>query len=364
MHMKFIDEAIIYIKAGDGGRGCVSFRREKYVPRGGPDGGNGGKGGDIIIKASHSRRTLLDLKFKQHYVAEKGEHGKGNNKTGSNGKNVEIIVPVGTVIKDADTNELLADLSEDAQFIVAATGGKGGKGNAFFVSSVNQAPNIAQDGIPGEERKVHLELKLLADVGIIGFPNVGKSTFISKISAARPKIADYPFTTVIPNLGVVKWRDFESFVIADIPGLIKGAHMGMGMGVRFLRHIERASVLLHIIDISGEPHLSAWDNFETINQELACFNPSLTEKPQIVAINKIDLTTTRERIKKDIDIFKNKGLEVFGFSAITGEGVDAIIKEIVKVLSKRNNVAFNLLAPHSKSVTRKKIHNYIWGVFG
>jgi GTP-binding protein len=330
--MKFIDEAKIYVKAGDGGRGCVSFRREKFVPRGGPDGGNGGRGGDVIIRAESSHRTLLDLKYKQHHVAKHGGHGKGSDRTGKDSPDVEIIVPVGTLVKDLDTGELLADLAVEGQSCIVAKGGAGGKGNAWFATSTNQAPRYAQGGINGEERWINLELKLLADVGIIGLPNVGKSTFISKVSAAKPKVADYPFTTLVPHLGVVKYGTQETFVIADIPGLIKGAHEGMGMGTRFLRHIERTSVLLHILDISDESCSDAWQNFETVNRELALFSPALMEKPQVVAINKIDLPATRERLKKEIDIFKKNGVEILAFSAVTGKGIDTVINEITKTL--------------------------------
>ena len=333
--MKFIDEAKIYIKAGDGGRGCVSFRREKFVPHGGPDGGNGGKGGDIIIRADSSHRTLLDLKYRQHHVAKHGGHGKGSNRTGKNSSDVEITVPVGTLVKDADNGDILADLTVDGESFIAARGGVGGKGNAHFATSTNQAPRYAQNGIEGEERWIMLELKLLADVGIIGLPNVGKSTFISKVSAAKPKIADYPFTTLVPHLGVVRYGNMESFVIADIPGLIEGAHEGMGMGTRFLRHIERTSVLLHILDISNEPNSNAWQNFETVNRELALFSPTLTEKTQIVAIGKTDLTPTKERYKKEIDIFREKGIKVFAFSAVTGEGINTVIQEIIKKLNMK-----------------------------
>ncbi|MGA3206752.1 MAG: GTPase ObgE [Syntrophales bacterium] len=336
--MKFIDEARIYVKAGDGGRGCVSFRREKFVPRGGPDGGNGGKGGDIIIRASENHRTLLDLKYKQHHRVKHGGHGKGADRTGRDSPDIEIIVPVGTMIRDSETGDIIADLAVDGETSVVAKGGAGGKGNAWFATSTNQAPRYAQDGIKGEERWITLELKLLADVGIIGLPNVGKSTFISKVSAARPKIADYPFTTLVPHLGVVRYGKLETFVIADIPGLIKGAHEGMGMGTRFLRHIERTSVLLHILDISHESHSDAWHDFETVNRELTLFSPSLIEKQQVVAINKIDLPITRDRIKKEFDIFKRNGVKVLAFSAITGEGIDSVINEITRKLHK-NEVA-------------------------
>ncbi|MEI7591063.1 MAG: GTPase ObgE, partial [Deltaproteobacteria bacterium] len=326
--MKFIDTAKIYLKAGDGGKGCISFRREKFVPRGGPNGGNGGKGGSIIIRASRTHRTLLDLRFRQHHSAPKGEHGQGSDKTGHSGDDIVILVPIGTLIKDIETEEILADLTEDKQDVIVARGGIGGKGNAFFSSSTNQAPRYAQDGIPGDERWVTLELKLLADVGIIGMPNVGKSTFISRVSAAKPKIADYPFTTLIPNLGVVYVEQDESFVVADIPGLIEGAHSGAGMGTKFLRHIERTSILLHILDISDGDENFAERNFAIINNELRLHQIDLINKQQIVAINKIDLPVARERVGKTVDIFRKKQIEVFPFSAVTGEGVKAIISAI------------------------------------
>ena len=330
--MKFIDEARIYVKAGDGGRGCVSFRREKFVPRGGPDGGDGGKGGDIILRASQSHKTLLDLKYKQHHTAKHGGHGKGSNMTGRGSADVVITVPVGTLVTDSETGEIIADLTKDGETVIVAKGGAGGKGNAWFATATNRAPRYAQEGIKGEERQITLELKLLADVGIIGLPNVGKSTFISRVSAARPKIADYPFTTLEPHLGVVRYGESESFVIADIPGLIEGAHEGTGMGTRFLRHVERTSVLLHILDISREPQVHALEDYETVNRELALFSPSLAEKPQVVAINKIDLPAVRERIKKEIDIFAGRGINVLAFSAVTAEGVDRVLNEIARRL--------------------------------
>ncbi len=330
--MRFVDEAKIYIKSGDGGQGCVSFRREKFVPRGGPNGGDGGKGGDIIAVASRSHRTLLDMKFNQHRMAKRGGQGEGSNKTGRSSSDVEIIVPVGTVIRDMETGELLADMTEDGQRVIIARGGIGGRGNARFKTSTNRAPRYAQEGLPGEEKTVSLELKLIADVGTVGFPNVGKSTLISSISAARPKIADYPFTTLKPNLGVVSIGDYETFVIADIPGLIEGAHLGAGLGQKFLRHIERTSILLHIIDISKDPFTGAWDDFETINNELASFSSAVREKPQIVVINKIDLTVTRERLKEQVNIFSDRGIRVFPISAVTREGIKELMKEIVKEL--------------------------------
>jgi GTP-binding protein len=330
--MKFVDEAKIYVKGGDGGRGCVSFRREKYVPKGGPNGGDGGKGGDVIVVASAGHRTLLDLKFQQHHVARHGGHGEGSDCTGRNSDDVIIPVPVGTMIKDDATGETLADLVEDGQRFIVAKGGRGGKGNAFFKTSTNRAPRFAQPGEEGEEHWIRLELKLLADVGVIGFPNAGKSTLISRVSAAKPKIADYPFTTLTPNLGVVKYKDFGTFVIADIPGLIEGAHKGVGLGVKFLKHVERTTVLIHLLDISGEPRVSGWHNFETINRELELYNPALAQKPQVVVIGKMDLTDTRERAEKEIDFFRGKGIEVYKISAVTGEGIEALMSAVVKKL--------------------------------
>jgi GTP-binding protein len=332
--MKFIDEAKIFIQAGHGGRGCVSFRREKFVPRGGPNGGDGGKGGDITFYASHNLATLLDFRYRPRHSAPNGAKGEGNNRTGRSGEDIEIGIPVGTVIIEAESQTILADLTRDGERFIAAKGGIGGKGNAHFTSSTNRAPHFAQDGMPGEERWIILELKLLADVGIIGRPNVGKSTFISRVSAARPKIADYPFTTLVPNLGVVSYGQNQGFVIADIPGLITGAHTGAGMGVQFLKHVERTSILLHILDISGEDYQGAWDLYESINRELGLFNTTLMNKPQIVAINKTDLPVTRERMKKDIDIFREKGIEVLTFSAVTGEGLDEILGRITKQLER------------------------------
>lgn len=330
--MKFIDEAKIYVKAGNGGRGCVSFRREKFVPHGGPDGGDGGHGGDVIVRASLSRRTLLDFKFRQHHVAKNGGDGEGSKRTGKDSDDVEIIVPVGTIVRDADTGECLADLTINGDSFTVAKGGMGGRGNARFATATHQTPRFAQPGIPGEERWITLELKLLADVGIVGFPNVGKSTFISRVSAARPKIADYPFTTLVPHLGVVQYGEHDSFVIADIPGLIEGAHEGTGMGVRFLRHIERTSVLLHIIDVSPEPHQDAWHDYQLINRELELFSPDMLKKKQVVAISKLDLPVTRERWRNAVDSFAQKGIRLFAFSAATGEGVPELCRELIALL--------------------------------
>ena len=332
--MKFVDEAKIFIKAGHGGPGCVSFRREKFVPRGGPDGGEGGKGGDIFFRAAESHRTLLDLKYQQHYLAKNGNYGSGNNRSGKSAEDLEIVVPVGTIVKDFETQEILADLSVNGQTYIVGHGGIGGKGNSHFATSTHQTPRFAQEGMPGDERWLKLELKLLADVGIVGFPNSGKSTFISRVSAARPKIADYPFTTLTPHLGVVKHLDSNSFVMADIPGLIAGAHEGHGMGIQFLKHVERTSLLLHIIDISSEPDNNALVNYKAINKELGFYNPQLLEKPQIVALNKIDLPYIKDQVKKEVARFKKKGIILHPFSAVTGEGITEILNKIIERLNQ------------------------------
>lgn len=332
--MKFIDEAEIYVKAGDGGRGCVSFRREKYIPRGGPDGGDGGKGGDVLIIADNGLISLLDFKYKKHYTAERGEHGQGSNCTGKGGEDIVIRVPVGTVIKDTETGEIIEDLTVNGQSIIIAKGGRGGKGNAFFVSSTYQAPKFAQPGEKGEERWLHLELKLLADVGIIGFPNAGKSTLISHISAAKPKIADYPFTTLQPHLGVVKFGEHKDFIVADIPGLIEGAHKGKGLGIKFLKHIERTSLFIHLIDILPQTERDPKKDFEIINKELTAWNPDMAKKPQIVALNKVDVTEAKERLPMLLEFFKSKDMPTFPISAVTGEGLDKLVKYVGRMVAR------------------------------
>ena len=332
--MKFIDEAEIYVKAGDGGRGCVSFRREKYIPRGGPDGGDGGKGGDVLIIADNGLISLLDFKYKKHYTAERGEHGQGSNCTGKGGEDIVIRVPVGTVIKDTETGEIIEDLTVNGQSIIIAKGGRGGKGNAFFVSSTYQAPKFAQPGEKGEERWLHLELKLLADVGIIGFPNAGKSTLISHISAAKPKIADYPFTTLQPHLGVVKFGEHKDFIVADIPGLIEGAHKGKGLGIKFLKHIERTSLFIHLIDILPQTERDPKKDFEIINKELTAWNPDMAKRPQIVALNKVDVTEAKERLAMLLEFFKSKDMPTFPISAATGEGLDKLVKYIGRMVAR------------------------------
>ncbi len=319
--MKFIDEVRIKVKAGDGGRGCVSFRREKFVPRGGPNGGNGGNGGHVVVMADPQLNTLLDLSYQKHYRAARGEHGRGKDQHGKNGEDRIITVPVGTVIRDARTEEILMDLKNPDDRFVVATGGKGGKGNAFFASSTNRSPRRAQPGLLGEERDLHLELRLLADVGLVGFPNVGKSTLIAAISAARPKIADYPFTTLVPNLGVVSYGEAKSFVLADIPGLIEGAHAGEGLGDRFLKHVSRTSLLVHILDASNIREDEPVADYVAIYRELELFDPSLVQKPHIVVANKIDLLGERRRLKLLEEFCHRKQIPFLAISAVTGEGL-------------------------------------------
>jgi len=334
--MKFVDYVKIYVKAGDGGRGCVSFRREKYVPKGGPDGGDGGKGGDVIIRASSELHTLLDHRYQKTYKAKRGEHGKGSNMKGKDGEDLIIQVPIGTVVKDADSEEILADLDEDGKDLIVARGGKGGLGNAHFATPINQTPRYAQPGQKGEEKWIILELKLLADVGLIGLPNAGKSTLISIISSARPKIADYPFTTLTPVLGVVKYKDYQSFVVADIPGLIEGAHKGAGLGHQFLRHVERTSILLHLVDVSDYLQSDPVGDFEKIQKELELYNPELINKPFAVVGTKIDIAYEGKRLKRLKDYCKGKGIDFFPISALKKEGIDKIIEYLsVKVSNKK-----------------------------
>lgn len=326
----FYDRTKIFVKAGDGGAGVVSFRREKYVPLGGPNGGDGGRGGDIILEADEGLRTLVDFRYRRHYKADRGEHGKGKDQHGKGAEDLILRIPAGTVIKDEATGEILADMTKHGQRFTVARGGRGGRGNARFISNLNKAPTEAEKGEPGEELWILLELKLLADVGLVGFPNVGKSTLISKVSAARPKIADYHFTTLVPNLGVVA-IDEQSFVMADIPGIIEGAHTGAGLGHEFLRHIERTRLLLHILDISGSEERDPIEDFKTINEELKKYSPILAERPMIVVPNKIDLDNAQENLallKKEIQ----DNMEIFPISAVTGEGIENLLHRIVQIL--------------------------------
>jgi GTP-binding protein len=336
--MKFVDEVRIYVKAGDGGNGAVAWRREKFIPRGGPAGGDGGNGGDVVLIVDPQLSTLLDFRFLHDHKAKSGGHGSGSDMNGPNGPHLELRVPPGTVVKDAANGELVVDLSEPGQRFVIAKGGRGGLGNMNFATSTNQAPRYAEDGTPGEERNLQLELKLLADVGIVGYPNAGKSTLISRISRARPKIADYPFTTLAPNLGVVGWRDDKSFVVADIPGLIDGAHAGAGLGHQFLRHVERCRVLVHLVEGSNpEPGRTPTADFKAINAELALYSPELAKKPQIVAITKVDIPEAKEAGEKFAKGLgkRKKPVKVHLISSATGEGLDPLLDAIGKALFQK-----------------------------
>lgn len=333
--MKFIDEAIITVQSGNGGRGCVSFRREKYVPRGGPDGGDGGKGGDVILKSTSRRRTLYPFQFKRQFKAQDGAHGQGRQKSGKNGRDLIIELPPGTLVKDADTNEILKDFTAAGESHSVVKGGRGGLGNARFKTSTNRTPRYAQPGEPGHRRELKLELKLLADVGIIGLPNVGKSTLLSSISSATPKIGNYPFTTLTPMLGVVETGWAEPFVVADIPGLIEGAHQGAGLGIRFLRHIERTRILIHLLDaqtIDPEHPLAV---YETVNRELEFFNPQLAQKPQIVVLNKMDLPETETAAAAFVDALDDQ--PVILISAIKKTGIEKLISRILELLERSDD---------------------------
>jgi GTP-binding protein len=320
----FIDEARILVKAGDGGNGCVAFRREKYVPRGGPSGGDGGRGGDVWMVASQHYNTLLHYRFNPEHKAGRGRHGEGSNKTGRDGESIELPVPVGTVVYDDETGELLHDFTTPGERFLVARGGRGGRGNARFATPTHQAPTEHEPGEPGEERRLRLELKLLADVGLVGFPNAGKSTLISRISAARPKVADYPFTTLEPHLGVVRLEDDRSFVVADIPGLIEGAHEGHGLGIQFLKHIERTRLLAHLVDVSESSGRDPVHDFEVIMAELASFSEELARKPMIVVATKMDVAQDPGRIEALKRHARRKRLRFIPISAVTGAGLDKL----------------------------------------
>ena len=320
----FIDEVRILVKAGDGGNGCMAFRREKFVPRGGPSGGDGGRGGDVTLVADPHENTLLRYRFNPEHKAERGRHGEGSNCTGAEGHSIELEVPVGTVVYDEATGERLCDFTEPGQRFLVAKGGRGGKGNARYATSTHQAPTEHQPGVPGEEKRLRMELKLLADVGLVGFPNAGKSTLISRISAARPKIAAYPFTTLEPNLGVVQIADFRSFVVADIPGLIAGAHLGHGLGIQFLRHIERTRLLVHLVDVSEESGRNPVEDFETVIDELANFSADLVAKPMLVVASKMDAAQDPERVNALRSLALQRGLPFFEISSATGLGIEKL----------------------------------------
>jgi len=330
--VKFIDEAIITVQSGDGGAGCVSFRREKFIPRGGPDGGDGGKGGDVIFKTTSRKRTLYDFRFQKHFKAKNGKNGQGSSRTGGNGSELIIEVPAGTVISQSETGEILKDFVETDDTFIVAAGGRGGQGNQRFKTSTNRAPKFAQPGEPGQTLKLKLELKLLADVGIIGFPNAGKSTLISVISSARPKIDNYPFTTLSPNLGVVNTGWGEPFAVADIPGLIEGAHQGAGLGIRFLRHIERTRILIHLVDAAAIDVNDPMKAYRAINREIGLYSRELSKRPQVVVLNKLDLPeaqTAAEAFKAaagDIDVLL--------ISAVTGKGTRALKSRLAEILNR------------------------------
>lgn len=327
----FVDQVKVYVKGGDGGNGMVAFRREKYVPKGGPAGGDGGKGGDVVFEVDEGLRTLMDFRYKKHFKAIRGEHGMSKNQHGRNADDMVIKVPPGTVVTDDDTKQVIADLTEHGQQAVIARGGRGGRGNSRFATPANPAPQLSENGEPGKERYIVLELKVLADVGLVGFPSVGKSTLLSVVSSAKPKIADYHFTTLVPNLGMVETDDGRSFVMADLPGLIEGAHQGVGLGHQFLRHIERTRVIVHVIDMSGLEGRDPYEDYVTINQELSEYNLRLTERPQIIVANKMDMPQAAE----NLEAFKEKLTDdypVFPISAVTREGLRELLFEVANQL--------------------------------
>ena len=327
--MRFLDEAVIAIRSGDGGRGCVSFRRGKYNPRGGPDGGDGGDGGSVILRASTRTQTLADYSSQRHFRAQNGQPGRGKNQTGKNGKDVVIEVPAGTIVKDDDTGEMLADLIRDSQEIIVIEGGKGGKGNRHFATSTNRAPRFSQPGLPGVRLQLRLSLKYLSDIGLIGLPNAGKSTLISRLTKARPRIESYPFTTLVPNLGVITFDDEKTLRVADIPGLIEGASQGRGLGYRFLKHIERTKLLLHVMDITYKPSKDILEDFYTLMTELEKYNPFLAQKEQFVLINKMDLYSPEHRDVHALEgALEDIGFDSMAVSALTGEGLEELKKRL------------------------------------
>ncbi|NOQ46412.1 MAG: GTPase ObgE [Desulfobulbaceae bacterium] len=334
--MGFVDEAKFFVKAGDGGNGCVSFRREKFVPRGGPNGGDGGRGGSVYLKADQRLHSLLDFRYRSHFKAERGANGQGSDKHGRGGKDCIVPVPLGSVIKDAETGLVLVDLTESDQTFLAAEGGRGGFGNARFATSTNRAPRKATPGVPGEEQWLKIELKLLADVGLIGLPNAGKSTLLSKLSAANPKVAPYPFTTLAPQLGVLQFKFSDPCIIADIPGLIEGAHQGVGLGHQFLRHVERTTILLHVIDSSTVDDQPLQD-YRVLARELQAYNKELLDRKHIIILNKIDLIPD-ERVTLLKQAFKERGMEVLVVSAATGEGIADLKEQLGDIMEKEQSM--------------------------
>jgi len=347
----FFDKAKIFVKGGDGGNGCIAMRREKYVPEGGPWGGDAGRGGDVVFRADEGLRTLVDFRYKRQYKADRGRHGEGKNMHGASGEDMVVRLPVGTLIKDADTGELLADLVEHDQEAVVAKGGRGGRGNAHFATPYRKAPRLAEKGEPGEERWLDLELKLLADVGLIGFPNAGKSTLISKVSAAKPKIANYHFTTIAPNLGVVRVEEGQSFVMADIPGLIEGAHAGAGLGHEFLRHVERTRLLVHVLDVSGSEGRDPVEDFLATNRELLLYNPVIGAKPQVIAANKMDLPGADENLRRVKEAYGGE-YEIFPVSAVAGSGLEPLVFRVAALLAELT-LETPALLEHSEPVVHR-----------
>jgi GTP-binding protein len=324
----FVDEVEIQVRAGDGGRGCISFRREKFVPRGGPNGGDGGRGGSVILEADEGLGTLLDFRYRRHYAAPRGGHGEGSDRHGANGGDLVLRVPIGTTVRERDTGLLLGDLTAHGERLDVARGGRGGRGNARFATSTHRAPRHAEPGEAGEERALRLELRLLADVGVVGFPNAGKSTLVARLSAARPKIANYPFTTLIPTLGLVRLDEERSFVIADVPGLIPGAAEGKGLGLRFLRHLERTRLLVHLLDLDPDTGRDPVEDWRTIQAELEAYSPELAVRPQLVAANKVDLPGTAPRLAKVVTLARRRRLPVIPLAARTGQGLDELRRAI------------------------------------
>ncbi len=322
--MQFLDRAKITVKGGDGGNGVMAFRREKFVPRGGPSGGDGGRGGSVILEATDQLNTLLQFRFNPEFRADRGGHGEGSNKHGRDGEDITVLVPVGTLVTDAETGELVHDFTEIGERIIIAQGGRGGRGNAQFATSTNRAPRYHEDGQPGVVRALQLELKLIADVGLVGFPNAGKSTLISRISAAKPKIADYPFTTLEPNLGVVAYTEYKTFVVADIPGLIEGAHEGVGLGLDFLRHVERTKLIVHVVDVSSTGR-DPVEDFQIIERELQSYKSALLEKPQLVVASKLDALDDPARVESLRKFCKARGLDLSEISSVTGLGIKELI---------------------------------------
>lgn len=371
----FYDYVKIYVKAGDGGNGIVTFRREKYVAMGGPSGGDGGDGADVVFVADEGLSTLVDFKYRQHYKAERGENGMRKNMHGKNGEDLIVKVPVGTIVRDDTTGEVLADIVEKDQRVVVAKGGRGGRGNARFSSAKNRAPEIAENGEPGQERWLRLELKLLADAALVGLPNAGKSTLISRVSGSRPKIADYPFTTLVPNLGVVNLEPGMSFVLADIPGLIEGAAEGVGLGHRFLRHVERSRILLHLVDMSGLSEHEPWEDFATIDKELELYRADLAERRRIIVANKMEMPEAKEKLaefKKHIGKDRNgEDYQIFEISALTGEGLHELMYKVYEILQDtplpepaKQNEAKHTVVTAEPEFTIEKAEEGVWRVTG